>query len=172
MSILPSKLRPLAALAVVVLVSACKPESHIEKKPEAARAAPRSVTRVRSDVPLADRLAHEAENRPERALRADAVFSALRAAGVPLVRTRQVLGETLGASYCETSLTDKGTALAVCEFSDDASAERGRDLSRALFDKLIRNRVLAVNGQTLLTVVSPAPTAPEAQRVLARFASL
>jgi len=37
---------------------------------------------------------------------------------------------------------------------------------------LIRNRVLAVNGQTLLTVVSPAPTAPEAQRVLARFASL
>jgi hypothetical protein len=158
--------RVVAGFVLLGLVAACDAAEASNKKVEPPAPTP---MRIHSDEPLGARLAREAEHRPHAALKTDAVFAAL---GTPGARTRQVLGETLGAAYCETSVADQGMVLAVCEFADAHAAEQGRERSHALFDELIKNRVLTVNGQTLLTVVSSGPDVHRAQQLSERFAAL
>lgn len=142
-----------------------------------ARPAPPSPT-VDPEVarlPLAVRLDREARARPTGTPRAEEVLAALTRGGLTLVRSRQVLASTIGASYCTSSVTQKGVGLAVCEYTAEDVARRGLDYSRATFDRLIPGRRLLVNRKTLLTVTRPggdASTVAEANIAASIFAAL
>ncbi len=127
-----------------------------------------------SRQPLAGRLALGASQRPELAVRPERLFEQLALEDVELLRTRQAVGATLGASYCVTSRSAEGLGLAVCEFVDDASAKLGEARSHELFDRLIAGRTLIRNENTLLTLTSvPTDAAKtESARAAAIFASL
>lgn len=74
-----------------------------------------------------------------------------------LARKRQVLGNTVGASYCETAISGNGLALSVCEYSDARAAASGRELSRSQFDAIVPGRRLLTRENTVLTL-TPAPS--------------
>ena len=121
-------------------------------------------------LPLGERLAREANARPPGAVRVEQVLSALERGGITVARRRQVLATTLGAAYCASAVTTTGVALSLCEYPAADVARRGLEYSRRTFDRLIPDRRLLVNGQTLLTV-TPAATA-EARAAAAIFAAL
>ena len=103
-------------------------------------------------LPLAQRLLREGEQRPSLGVRGEDLRRGIEARGVHLVRTRQVLAEPLEAAYCEVSLSGAGLSISLCEFVDHAAAELGLARSRAMFDGLIRDRLLIVHENALLTL--------------------
>jgi hypothetical protein len=126
-------------------------------------------------LPLGQRLASEASSRPPTALRAEDLPPALRSRGIAVAGWQQVLGSTIGARYCMAGQTTAGLALALCEFSDAGSAERGLAYSRATFDHLIPNRALRRKGNTVITIAPPEATpalAAQARQVTEVFAAL
>lgn len=129
-----------------------------------------------SHLPLPERLVAEARSRPATRVTAEELRRAVEAAGVPVPHWRQVLAGTIGASYCMAGQTAAGLALALCEFGDPASAERGRDYSQATFGRLIPGRQLSRKENVLLTVAAPpaagAEVAAEAKRVTEIFSAL
>ncbi|MDB4990944.1 MAG: hypothetical protein JWN04_6122 [Myxococcaceae bacterium] len=125
-------------------------------------------------MPLSDRLALEASLRPAEAVRTEQLERALRPHGVSLMRQRQVLASTLGASYCELTVSEAGLGVALCEFVDAASATAGGARSRALFDSMVPGRTLVTRANTLLTVTHPESDAArrEAELILTTFDAL
>ena len=125
---------------------------------------------------LAQRLAAEAAARPAAAgPRVEDVATALRRAGLAVTTPSQVLARTIGARYCASTGTPVGLTVAVCEFADDAEAERGLAYSHRVFDRLVPGRTLLRNRSTVLTLggggASPALIA-DATRVSSVFAAL
>lgn len=130
------------------------------------------VDPVLARVPLGERLAREASARPARAVRPEQLLAALRDRGVAIVRARQVLASTLGASYCALSVSDAGLVVSLCEFSDPAAARAGAQRSHQQFDGIIAGRRLITQGNSLLTLSHPegqgaASEARLAERVFA-----
>jgi hypothetical protein len=126
-------------------------------------------------VTLFERLSREASQRAPGALRPEDVKEALVRAGIALDGWQQVLGSTVGASFCMAGHTQRGLGVALCEYPDDAHAARGLAYSRATFDRLIPHRQLAIKHNTLLTVAPPpgGELGPEeATRIQQTFASL
>ena len=141
---------------------------------EAAREGTAPPVPSPSRVPLGERLAREANERPEVAVRPERLFEELARKDVELLRTRQAVAATLGASYCVTSLSAGGLGLAVCEFADEEGAERGEARSHELFDRLITGRTLIRNANTLLTLTGAQtkPTQAESSLAVEIFESL
>lgn len=170
--------RAFVATLSVCFLAACdsKPVSQVKARAVADTSAlpPLAVDPALARMPIAARLAREAASRPAHAVRAEAVFSALSGERVSIVRTRQVLGATLGAAYCANALSQEGLALSVCEFADARAAEGGLTRSHVLFDRLMPGRLLVRNGLTVLTLSAPdSPSSQQlAQRVSERFMSL
>lgn len=123
-------------------------------------------------IPLGERLAREAEARPEGALRAQSLIEALSARGVTVAESRQVLASPIGALYCEAAVSERGLALSLCAFSDAAAVTAGRDRSRTLFDRIVPGRSLVARGNTLLTLAPADGAANEAEVAQEVFAAL
>jgi hypothetical protein len=141
----------------------------------ASPATPPPVDPPLARMPLGQRLASEASHRPSTALPAEALPPALGSRGITVTGWKQVLGSTIGARYCMAGQTAAGVALALCEFTDPPSAERGLAYSQATFDRLIPRRALRRKGNTVITIARPDATpalAAEAQRVTEIFAAL
>ena len=101
---------------------------------------------------LGERLTREAAARPARAPDVEAVTAALGRSGLSLGPVMQVLARTVGARYCASTATAAGLGVAVCEYGDDAEAERGLVYSRRAFDRLIPGRTLLRNRATVITL--------------------
>jgi hypothetical protein len=154
----------------LMLVVACSDAKAVAPATKPVVASESAVSRV----PLGERLALEAASRPQRAVRPAQLLEALERAGVVFTRKRQVLASPVEASYCETALTGRGLALALCEFADAAAAQRGLARSHDSFDAMIPGRTLDTRFNTLLTVTQPSDADAERERELARttFAEL
>jgi hypothetical protein len=122
------------------------------------------------NLPLAARLDREAHARPTGTPTAEEVMAALVRGGVPLERTQQVLASIVGAAYCSSAVTPKGTAVAVCEYPAEDVARRGLEYSHRAFDRLIPGRRLLLNHKTMLTIAGAADT--EARQAAQIFAAL
>src|SRR5262249_12526243 len=93
--------------------------------------------------------------------------------GIHVARTRQVLAENLNARYCSLAVTDGGLAAAACEYASPADALAGRARSQEIYDRIIPDRQLYVNGLTLLTLAPVgAGTENQARLIAATFAAL
>jgi hypothetical protein len=121
-------------------------------------------------LPLAARLDREAHRRPPGTPTAEEVLAALVRAGLPLERTQQVLASTVGAAYCSSAVTEKGVAVAVCEYPAEDAARRGLEYSHRAFDRLIPGRRLLLNRSTMLTVTGANDA--EAKQAANVFAAL
>jgi hypothetical protein len=152
------------SLVLALLLLGCS-----ERRAPTATPTPDPVQRLS----LMERLAHEAAHRPAAALPAERVQSTLSAHGYAIERWKQVLASPVNARFCMAGQTEAGVGVAVCEYESAQAAARGAAHSRATFDRLIPNRQLEVNGQTLLTVTRPgAALAGEARRLATLFATL
>jgi hypothetical protein len=187
---------PTLAAALFAIVAAAVPETACSR-----RAAPAASTAARPGAPespgpatppddtspavargnLAQRLAAEAAGRPSASAsssaagpRVEDVATALRRAGVAVTPPSQVLARTIGARYCAATSTPAGLAVAVCEFADEAGAERGLAYSHRTFDRLIPGRTLLRNRSTVLTLSggASAALAADTTRVSSVFAAL
>jgi len=138
--------------------------------PPAAAAAPAG-----GRLDLGQRLAREAALRPGSGLRIEAVARAFAGAGLTLGPLHQVLARTVGARYCAAARSPAGSALALCEFADEAEAARGLDYSRATFDRLVPGRRL-LRARNLTLTFTPAEAgaafAAEADRAASLLAAL
>jgi hypothetical protein len=123
---------------------------------------------------ILERLGHEAASRPTTGLRAEAVAAALAGGGLPLIGWKQVLASPIGARFCMAGQTAAGSAVAVCEFGNDAEANAGLAYSHQTFDRLIPHRSLLQRGPTVLTVTRPSgpSRAGDADHVAQIFAAL
>jgi hypothetical protein len=156
---------------LLALAAGCRPSAPAQPAPP-----PPPLATPHAHLPLPERLVAEARTRPAARLRPEAVRQALEAAGITLPHWRQVLGSTVGARYCMAGQTSAGLAVALCEFDDPASADRGLEYSRATFDRLIPGRQLRRKENSLLTVAAPPGAgraiAGQAERVTEIFAAL
>jgi hypothetical protein len=163
--------RTLSILALTTTFLSCAPR----KQPPPAPV-PASVAKPPAEAPnLGGLLARERAGRPAVAPAVEQVAAALERAGLGLSPMKQVLARTVGARYCAAGTTAAGLAVAVCEFGNEADADRGLALSHRTFDALIPGRTLARNRATLLTLTPPAASADghaQAERVATTFATL
>jgi hypothetical protein len=136
---------------------------------------PASAPAPEGSLSLAARLAREAGARPAGAMRVESAAQALGTGGVVLGPLQQVLARTVGARYCALGRSAIGSALALCEFADDAEAARGIAYSRATFDRMVPGRRF-VRVRNLALTLTPAEPGPrfddEAARATAILAAL
>jgi hypothetical protein len=104
-------------------------------------------------------------------LQVEAVARAFVDAGLALGPLHQVLARTVGARYCASARAPAGSAVALCEFADDAEATRGLDYSRATFDRLVPGRRLA-RAHNLTLTLTPAEAGPRFDREAARATAI
>ena len=112
------------------------------------------------NMPISQLLGTERQSRPSDTPTAEQVFSAFEKGGLTLADKTQVLGRTIGASFCENAHTPAGVVFSVCEFSDTVTATKGRDYSLRTFGKALPDRDLLVKGKTLLTITRGGPGGP------------
>jgi hypothetical protein len=135
--------------------------------------APQPPAPLPENVSLTDRLAREASSRPAGAVRSEALVEALKARGIAVTRTRQVLGKTLDARYCAIAVTAAGLVASVCEFDSEAAARAAVKDSEQRFGKPMPDRRFVTNGKSLLTIANLRDTVEsEATTVAATFAAL
>ncbi|HEY6853726.1 MAG TPA: hypothetical protein VI139_05735 [Gemmatimonadales bacterium] len=158
------------AVAVAVLVGALvgcrhKPEQAAPVEPADSSAPipepPPGAGLAGVNLPLSQLLGSERLSRPTGTPRTEQVFAALEVAGLALTGRTQVLGRTIGASFCEIAHTSVGVVFSVCEFKDGPSAEAGREYSSRAFGKALPDRVLLINKKTLLTITPARAPAAE-----------
>jgi hypothetical protein len=77
----------------------------------------------------------------------------------------------VGARYCASARAPAGSAVALCEFADDAEATRGLDYSHATFDRLVPGRRLA-RAHNLTLTLTPAEAGPRFDREAARATAI
>jgi len=149
-------------LAIVAgLVGGCR-DAKVDTSPAAPSVALPAPDPKLARIPLSDRLTMEAQARPDRAPRAEALFDAAKADGISFSRQRQVLASTIGASYCQVAVTESGLAASVCEFRDEETLARGAEASRQAFQALMPGRSFETRSNTLLTVTKPEGARAEA----------
>ena len=112
------------------------------------------------NMPISQLLGTERQSRPSDTLSAEQVFSAFEKGGLTLADKTQVLGRTIGASFCENAHTPAGVVFSVCEFKDAATATKGRDYSLRTFGKALPDRDLLIKQKTLLTITRGGPGGP------------
>jgi len=146
----------LISASILAALGACssRPHGMAAATPAPVAAAP-APTRPDGALSLGERLAREAASRPAGGLRVEAVAQTLAAGGLALGPLHQVLARTVGARYCASARSAAGSAVALCEFADDATAARGLDYSRATFDRLVPGRRLA-RARNLTVTLTPA----------------
>ncbi|MBA3392142.1 MAG: hypothetical protein H0T89_05830 [Deltaproteobacteria bacterium] len=123
---------------------------------------------------IAERLAWEAQHRPQRGVTAEQVFAAFDRAGVPVRGQRQYLGVTMQAGYCAGGVTLEGIAISVCEYTSPEAAEAGRRFMERRFAAMTPHAKRVLHGPTLLSITRPsADTGTEiATRAALTFTSL
>jgi hypothetical protein len=135
--------------------------------------APPSPAPLPENLSLQERLAREASSRPDGAVRTEELVAALKAKGVAVARTRQVLGKTLNARYCAIAVTDAGVVASVCEFDTPSDALEAAKDSELRFGKPMPNRRFVTNGKSLLTIANLRDAVEsEARAIAATFAAL
>lgn len=150
-----------------------QPETSAEQKADKAAA----VLPAPSQTPegkrtLSQRLRGESEVRPTGTPRAEDVLAALATAGIQVKGVKQYLGSTVQASFCMGGQTTSRLAIAVCEYSDEQAAMRGRTYSLEKFRGIAPSRAILVNRKTTLTLSgssSSAADGAEAKSVQAVF---
>lgn len=115
--------------------------------------APKPPAEVPEALSLGDRLAREAASRPAGAVRSEDLLEAIKAKGITVTRSRQVLGQTLNASYCAMAVLEDGLVASVCEYESPAAATAAMKHSEQRFHK-VPNRRLLINGKSLLTIAN------------------
>ena len=161
----------LLSLAAALTVTACSTRPRLTAATTAAAPPPAATAPADGRLNLGQRLAREAATRPGGGLRVEAVASAFAGAGLRLGPLQQVLGRTVGARYCASARSPAGSALALCEFADEAEAARGLDYSHATFDRLVPGRRL-LRARNLTLTLTPADAGPRFADEAARAASI
>jgi hypothetical protein len=129
-----------------------------KKMPEPPRAAaPVAGSSPTAGSPVLAELDHEASNRPTGTPTVEQIMAAIESAGIKLEPKKQVLATVVKAHYCVLTKSTTGLSMSICEFDEDAQARVGLKQSETQF-KAIPNRVLEVNGKTLLTMNLTAGT--------------
>ena len=147
--------------------SGCKQERPIEVSPPPVVAAPVADAK---GGPLSERLEREGTARPAASLRAEEVFSGLVKGGLEIKERMQLLAAPVGARYCQSAHTANDVILTVCEFEDEASAEKGKATSLAAIH--VENRQVVAHHATTLQVIESPKTeqsAKSAASVIAAF---
>lgn len=122
---------------------------------------------------LAERLTREASLRPAGAVRSEDLVVALKAKGITVTRTRQVLGRTLNAQYCSMSVLGEGLVASVCEYETPEAAAAALKYSEERFGRTIPNRRLLTNGKSLLTIANVRDSVEnDVKTVAAAFSAL
>jgi hypothetical protein len=135
--------------------------------------APPSPAPIPEAASLGERLAREAASRPAGAVRTEALVEALKAQGIAVTRTRQVLGKTLSARYCAIAVTAGGLVASVCEFDSSEAAIAAAKDSEQRFGAPMPDRRFFTNGKSLLTIANVRDAVePEAGAVAATFTGL
>ncbi len=122
---------------------------------------------------LGERLEREGSHRPAAAFRAEDVFGVLAKGGLEITERMQILGTTVGAAYCQNAHTASDVVVTVCEFEDEASAEKGK--AAALSSMEIPNRQVVQHHATTLQVIESPKTeksAKSAAAVLSAFSAM
>lgn len=157
-------MRKLGFVALALALVACR-STKVEEPPRAEpkssavpAAAPTGEIRSSSDprfatLGIVDRLAVEKANRPRT--------TPLASLGVPLEDEKQIAGWPIGARYCEKAQTKSDVHVVVCEFDDDASAEKGI-ANASTTNRFLKRRELLRHGATSLSVLQ-AGTTPAAE---------
>jgi hypothetical protein len=108
---------------------------------------------------IPERFVMEAKNRPTGTVRVEDVLAAFTKAGVELYETRQHLAHPFDAMYCVGTKAGKDVHMSICEYKDEATATKGREMSDKAF-KSVGRREIVQNKATTLTVrrgdVNPA----------------
>jgi hypothetical protein len=98
-------------------------------------------------------LQKEAAARPTGTVKAEDVLSAVEKAGVKIQGRNQALASVLGASYCMGADTGSMLGLMICEYPDEAAAQRGRTSTQALFGQAMPVEI-HVNKKTTLAITN------------------
>lgn len=143
----------LAGAFVLVASSSCKQERPSVAAPPPAVA---PTVPIAKGGPLSERLEREGTARPAASLRAEDVFAALVKSGLEIKERMQVLAAPVGAAYCQNAHTANDVILTVCEFDDEASAEKGKATSLAAMH--VENRQVVLHHATTLQVIESPKT--------------
>lgn len=121
---------------------------------------------VDSPTTMAGRLGEEAQDRTHVKPEVEDVLAAFEAAGLKLSELKQGIARTSKARFCMFGQSPLGHRVLVCEFADDAEADKGaKFMASQLVDP--RRRV-EPHGRLALTVFVTA-NSPEADRESAAF---
>ena len=101
---------------------------------------------------LDDQLKAEADARTPGSPSIERLVPALLPKGVTLTPTRQVFGRKHLATYCGTAET-KGIVVIVCEYPNEAQAQRGELESNLMFDQM-SGHVSKVHKNAVLHVMA------------------
>lgn len=119
-------------------------------------------------------LEQESKTRPAGALKAEDVLAAVEKAGVKLAGRNQALGAIVGAAYCLSADTEKMVGLLVCEYVDDAAAQKGGQLTKQLYNLAMPMDVI-VRGKTAVAITNltkSAETDAEAKKITDAFGAM
>jgi hypothetical protein len=121
--------------------------------PMAAGAA--SAVYVPPGTPIAERFDLEARSRPTGTPRGEDLFAKLEAEGLILTEKHQHLASPFRAVYCTQAEVKGQLSMSVCEFTTEAGAKEGREISRNAF-AAVPNRDVWVSRKSTLTVRADA----------------
>ena len=128
------------------------------------------------NLPIPARFASEAKGRPQGIKpTVEDVYTALKAAGIPVESEKQHLASSQGARYCVGARVGEGADprldLSVCEYATPEVAQLGRDWSHESMKAVVPNRTLYVNRNTLL-IVREAQKNPENDALVEKAATV
>lgn len=126
---------------------------------------------ARTVTPLLEK---EAKERPTGTAKAEAVLAAVEKAGVKLQGRNQALGSIIGAAYCLGADTASMVGIMVCEYTDEAAAQKGSTLAKQIFGLAMPMTVLLKQKTSLsINILSPtAATTAEAKKITDAFSGL
>jgi len=119
-------------------------------------------------------LEKEAKARPTGTPKAEDVLSAIEKQGVKLSGKNQALGSIIGAAFCMGADTESMVGVMVCEYADEAAAQKGAQLAKQIFSLAMPMTVL-LKQKTSLSIsnlTETAATALEAKKISDAFSSL
>lgn len=156
---IPSEMVVVRALLLLLATSSCKREDSVPVRATAIStktSQPEVLEPSRDISPIVERLAWEAQNRPQGGgIRAEEAFDALERAGLVVGGRRQYLGITMRASYCAGGTTADGVAVSICEYPSKQAADAGKTFVDAQFSAMTPRARRVVHRHALLTVSVP-----------------
>ena len=119
-------------------------------------------------------LEKEAKSRPAGTAKAEDVLAAIEKQGVKLQGRNQALGSIIGAAYCLGADTESMVGVMVCEYTDEAAAQKGAQLAKQIFSLAMPMTVL-LKQKTSLSIsnlTKTAATEAETKKITDAFSSL